>query len=390
MPSGIVEGYYGKPYSAKQREMLLRYLSQLDESAYLYAPKNDPYHRMSWRDEYPPAEWMDIESCIKTAVEHKVQFYFAVSPWKFEDDEYDLLASKVRRAVRADAGGIAVLFDDIPEKADSTLARRQIEFTRRALAGIDVPVILCPVIYCEEFVEKLNGAEYLKVWRDELPAEWDTLWTGSSVISKSLSKQDTSRAVKLLGREPVIWDNLHANDYCMRRLFFGKLDGRLNSSGGYFLNPSECFPSALHSAFRLLSASGGGEQWPVELGRRLRGWHTLSGYHNNPWTAGAEVNELVTELRAALHSGNSESLVAKLREDTENLNELISAMQTIEGGFDLLPYIIDVRKILVWWINALEKTPVESRGRELRRQIERICPEHPLAKMTFAVSDNIE
>lgn len=390
MLTGIVEGFYGKPFSVVQRGVLMHYLSYLDKPVYLYAPKNDPYHRIRWREKYPSSKWNDIESGIESAAKNGVQFFFGISPYGFEDDESGILASKIQRTVDAGVSGIAVLYDDIPENADAELARRQIEFTGRSLAGVDLPIMLCPVIYCEEFITRLNGSEYLKVWREELPPEWNILWTGSTVISKSLSTQDTARSVELLGREPVIWDNLHANDYCMRRIFLGKLDERLSGSAGYLLNPSECFSVALHSVFRLVSAAGGGEQWPVELGERLPGWETLSGFHNSPWQMSDRAETLLSEMQAALREENAQQTLAMVETEIENLNELISVMQTIEGGFDLLPYIIDVRKILAWWMNVLEKNPPEIRGRELRKQIERINPEHPLAEITFAISESIE
>jgi len=390
MFTGMVEGYYGKPFSSLQRDILMRNLSHLDEPVYLYAPKNDPYHRIRWREKYSGSAWKDIEHAIESAAENGVRFFFGISPFGFRDDEYGLLESKIKKAVDAGAAGIAILYDDIPENADAGLARKQIEFTRKGLSDAEIPVMVCPSIYCGEFIERLNGSEYLEVLGEELPSEWDVLWTGSTVISKSLSNSDILRAKNLLGRAPVIWDNLHANDYCMRRVFFGKLDGRLSSSKGYLLNPSECFPAALHSVFRLAAAAGAGEKWPVELGPRLPGWETLSGFHDSPWTVGTEVEILLAELRDALQSGGSDKLVARLGNEIEKLNELIGAVQCIEGGFDLLPHIIDVRKILVWWLNALEKEPVGMCGRELKRQVERILPEHPFARMTFNLTDRIE
>jgi protein O-GlcNAcase/histone acetyltransferase len=50
--------------------------------------------------------------------------------------------------------------------------------------------------------------------------------TGNKVISKSISVQSLEDIAKVLKRPPVIWDNIHANDYDQKRLFLGPYEGR--------------------------------------------------------------------------------------------------------------------------------------------------------------------
>ncbi len=49
---------------------------------------------------------------------------------------------------------------------------------------------------------------------------------GPKVISKYISVQSIEELSSVLKRPPVIWDNLHANDYDQKRLFLGPYDGR--------------------------------------------------------------------------------------------------------------------------------------------------------------------
>ena len=49
---------------------------------------------------------------------------------------------------------------------------------------------------------------------------------GPKVISKSISLPSIKELSAVLQRPPVIWDNLHANDYDQRRLFLGPYCGR--------------------------------------------------------------------------------------------------------------------------------------------------------------------
>ena len=50
--------------------------------------------------------------------------------------------------------------------------------------------------------------------------------TGPKVVSRDISIPSVEPVSKVLKRKPVIWDNIHANDYDQRRIFLGPFDGR--------------------------------------------------------------------------------------------------------------------------------------------------------------------
>ena len=52
------------------------------------------------------------------------------------------------------------------------------------------------------------------------------MWTGPKVISKDITLESIQEVSKVLQRPPVIWDNIHANDYDQKRLFLGPYEGR--------------------------------------------------------------------------------------------------------------------------------------------------------------------
>lgn len=66
--------------------------------------------------------------------------------------------------------------------------------------------------------------------------------TGSKVISRKLSVDCLAEVGSVLQRPPLVWDNLHANDYDSRRLFLGPFKGReprlRNHLRGLLLNPN--------------------------------------------------------------------------------------------------------------------------------------------------------
>lgn len=52
------------------------------------------------------------------------------------------------------------------------------------------------------------------------------VWTGPKVVSKDITVESIEEVTKILRRAPVIWDNIHANDYDQKRLFLGPYKGR--------------------------------------------------------------------------------------------------------------------------------------------------------------------
>ena len=52
------------------------------------------------------------------------------------------------------------------------------------------------------------------------------VYTGPKVISRLLTVESIEEITDVLRRPPVIWDNLHANDYDQKRVFLGPYSGR--------------------------------------------------------------------------------------------------------------------------------------------------------------------
>ena len=341
MYQGIVEGYYGKPFSEKQRKIIIEELRQLEGSAYFYAPKDDPRHRLMWREPYSDQEWQPLSNAMK----EDTTFFFSISPWKFKDGEWHFAREKLLRAVDSGATGLSILFDDVPDKSAGKLAERQLDFALRALEGIDLPVILCPSVYCGEFLERFpEGDEYLKVWREKIPSGWSSFWTGPMVISEEMS--DLALAEELLGGKPVIWDNLLATDYCLRKIYLAGLAGRISSDHSWFINPSEIFPAALHGVMEMKAALGFARKWPRSLGKHSRGWELLQEFHYLPWRAGETGSEILSRLSSALGGKGVDDALAWLNEAVPEMTAFVEEIPSIEGGWELLPVARDLYRSL--------------------------------------------
>ena len=49
-------------------------------NTYIYAPKDDPKHRASWRELYSTSELAKMKELVETATENNVKFIYAISP----------------------------------------------------------------------------------------------------------------------------------------------------------------------------------------------------------------------------------------------------------------------------------------------------------------------
>ena len=59
---GTIEGFYGSPWTAEERLDQLAFYGRYKLNTYVYAPKDDPYHRDRWREPYPPDALAQLRS----------------------------------------------------------------------------------------------------------------------------------------------------------------------------------------------------------------------------------------------------------------------------------------------------------------------------------------
>jgi protein O-GlcNAcase/histone acetyltransferase len=110
----------------------------------------------------------------------------------------------------------------------------------------------------------LGGAGYLDTLGQQLDLAIDVIWTGPEIISREIPVESIQRLSDRIGRKPLIWDNLHANDYDGRRAFVGPYSGRplelKNHVAGILSNPQNEFPLnfiPLHTLAQYVAASHG-------------------------------------------------------------------------------------------------------------------------------------
>ena len=232
---GYIEGYYGRLLSWKSREFLVQKLASLGHDFYIYAPKEDPYHRIKWFDLYPESEIKNFEKFLKLSTNEGIKTYFSVSPGltfgKKKGSDFNTLTQKLSQLLEIGYENFGILLDDLNVEKSQNLGESHAdlingvsEFLKRS--G-DTSLIFCPTIYCNQFAKgDLANSSYLKGLSSVISSEFPLLWTGKQVVSDTISNEDIRELKSLFSNPVIVWDNYYANDYCPSRFFIGEYMGR--------------------------------------------------------------------------------------------------------------------------------------------------------------------
>lgn len=226
---GTIEGFYGPPWTAAQRRDHLRFSADVGLNAYVYAPKDDPYHRRLWREPYPAELLGELATLVSVAAGLGVRFVYALHPalsMRYaEDTEHDLLVAKARQLQSIGVQEFALLFDDVPLSAGLGTAHG--EAVARFAATVGRPVFVCPTDYAG-----IEASPYRTDLAASLPADVLVAWTGRDVVVGSVTRAEIDAAAASYQRPLVLWDNFPVNDFEPSRLFLGPLTGRPASVAG--------------------------------------------------------------------------------------------------------------------------------------------------------------
>ena len=246
---GIVEGFFGPPWSMAHRKAVFEFGAARGMNTYLYAPKDDPYHREKWHLPYPKDEWDELVRLIRAAEACKIDFVYGFHPGKglcFSDDRpAGILLEKARRFYDVGVRTFAILFDDIPSRLE--LARDRTVFKdslaqaegtwlaniidRQPSAWRDVEWWICPSYYTEDrLLARMFGkfeSGFLETLVEHLPASVACFWTGPRVVSKEIGLSHARQIAARLKRRLILWDNYPVNDLSMKdEMHLSPLTGR--------------------------------------------------------------------------------------------------------------------------------------------------------------------
>lgn len=247
---GVVEGFYGTPWTHAQRLDMLAFMGRQGFNAYIYSPKDDQYARAAWREPYPAAQRRELGELVQQADRAGVQFIYALSPgldshFTGPEREADLQAAEAKLESMYALGvrRFAVFFDDIKNK-DAAGQTAFINDLSRSLCTrhSDVqPFLTVPVEYYYADMQQDGVAKpYTQVFAAQLQPDIQVLYTGNGVVVPALTQQDLQRAETLYGRRLGIWWNYPVTDYLPAKLALGPI-GNLpqRDANAIFFNPMQ-------------------------------------------------------------------------------------------------------------------------------------------------------
>lgn len=247
---GVVEGFYGTPWSHEVRMSLIDFYGKHKMNVYVYGPKDDPYHSSpNWRMPYPADEARKISELIQAADAARVDFVWAIHPGqdiKWNEEDYHHLVHKFELMYDLGVRHFAIFFDDIsgegtnPYKQTELLNRLTDEFVRPK--GDVGPLTVCPTDYSQMWANPSeNGA--LAIYGKTLYPEIKVFWTGE-VVCSDLTPETLEFINSRIKRPAYFWWNFPVTDYARHILMQGPtygLDTQLTRDdvAGVLSNPME-------------------------------------------------------------------------------------------------------------------------------------------------------
>lgn len=236
---GIVEGYYGYPYSVSVKKDLMHFMMRYKMNTYLYGAKSDPYHSQYWQQNYPAkitAEqekngWLNqamVTELAQTSEETKVNFIWAIHPGNnFVGSQTAVtdIMSKYTMMYNLGIRQFAVFVDDVgipSSQADMQTNAKRLTDLQHAIeqkwnqpgtAPADTvrPLHFVPQIYCSSFASSAQQRQNFMAALGTTPSYITIYTTGQAVWSVPHSGHMANMNAEL-GRDMAWWWNYPCND----------------------------------------------------------------------------------------------------------------------------------------------------------------------------------
>ncbi len=233
---GVLEGFYGNPWTHEQRLELLGFMASRGMNTFVYAPKDDPRMRRDWRSAYVGPDLRRLNELVNRSRAAGIELMFCVSPgltMRYSDEEdLEALCDKLGAVEQLGVTSFGLLFDDIPadlqhledREAFDTLADAHVAVANQVYERLErgTRLTVCPTVYSGGGTES-----YLATLGAGLEPGIDVFWTGRSMCSPTLDVRDAATFERTARRPATYWDNYPVNDVSMRfELHIGPYRGR--------------------------------------------------------------------------------------------------------------------------------------------------------------------
>jgi hypothetical protein len=235
--AGVVEGFYGTPWSQQDRMDILTFLGTTVLDTYVYAPKNDPYHLTRWREPYPADQLRALRELADHAAANDVVFWYAISPGLSmryaSDEDYRTLVGKIDAVSEVGIRHFGLFLDDVPLQLEhdsdrqqfGSLAAAHVFLINRLKTDLDArgfELMATPTVYTAAW----DDPNYVNRLGEGVHPDVPLVWTGPDVATDSITAAESQAWSRRLQRRLVLWDNYPVNDFAPWRVFLGPVRGR--------------------------------------------------------------------------------------------------------------------------------------------------------------------
>jgi len=245
---GYVEGFYGFPWTFEERASLFEDTSKYKMTTYIYAPKDDIYHRDEWRKLYPTQEAKHISDLVKIAHENNMDFCWTIHPgadYNFTNGsgDYETLIAKFEQVYSLGVRQFGIFYDDLDLSiADGEKHAKLINDVYKYLNekyGDVKPFITVTSRYNNSWGG--DWAKYFTPFMKTIHPDTVVLGTGQHTMS-AITKDyfETPKKKTGVDRDLGVWWNYPVTDYCYGKLLMGSLDildNDVDNINSFFLNP---------------------------------------------------------------------------------------------------------------------------------------------------------
>ena len=274
---GFVEGFYGYPWSFEDRLSLMSESSEFKMNTYIYAPKDDPYHKDQWRELYPEDKAEELRQLAAEGKKDNMSFCWSVHPGSgfnyYTDADYNSLIAKFEQLYSLGVRQFGISYDDLGGSVSGSQHAEIINRVNREFVQVkgDVkPLIVVGTRYCNGWGPSMTT--YFKPFWQNLDDDVVVMWTGAntmSAITKDAYEWPKTQT-GVTNKDLAAWWNYPVNDYCDGNLMMSPLENLENdvdNLSGFFLNPMSQAEASKVAIF-----SGADYSWNIGAFERTSSW----------------------------------------------------------------------------------------------------------------------
>ncbi|MDO4662074.1 MAG: beta-N-acetylglucosaminidase domain-containing protein [Tissierellia bacterium] len=216
---GVIEGFYGIPWNHMERKSLLYFMDKVRLNEYIYAPKDDPYHNIKWREKYDSKNLEKLKELSDISNNLDIKFTWAIHPGmnefdfsKYEED-FRNLKEKYSQMIEIGIKSFALFIDDVNIEKFSKNSKnyiRLLDDTKDFLKeSVNSNLLIVLPWYNSSWISDVARKFYGEIRKlDNI----EVLWTGEEVISP-LENKSINLIENLTNKKANIWFNWPVNDY---------------------------------------------------------------------------------------------------------------------------------------------------------------------------------